>query len=134
MSKDWFEMTTDEKRNARYDYFMSGEGNNFKDDKAKVRDDKEADVFEVKKKEYGYKLEDAAGKDVLKLKLEEGDYKLKDPEGNPLHGEELKDRIDELLQVRERYYSQAHIIIPADTMKVGPTVDVIVKRLRGLIT
>jgi shikimate kinase len=59
---------------------------------------------------------------------------LKDPEGRPLQGEELKDRIDELLEVRERYYSRAHIIIPADAMKVGPTVDAIVKKLRGLIT
>jgi shikimate kinase len=58
---------------------------------------------------------------------------LKDPRGKPLQGENLKERIDELLQVRERYYSQADIIIPADAMKVGPTVDAIVKRLRGLI-
>ncbi len=58
---------------------------------------------------------------------------LKDPNGKPLEGEKLKARIDELLEVREQYYSRAHIIIPADTMKVGPTVDTIVKKLRGYI-
>ncbi len=59
---------------------------------------------------------------------------LRDPRGNPLQGEQLKERIDELLQARERYYSQAHIIIPADAMKVGPTVDAIIRKLRGLIS
>ncbi len=58
---------------------------------------------------------------------------LKDPSGNPLRGEELKRRIDELLQTREKYYAKADIIVPADAMKVGPTVDTIVKKLRGLI-
>ena len=58
---------------------------------------------------------------------------LKGPGGKTLEGEELKERIEELLRIRERYYSQAHIIIPADEMKVGPTVDIIVKKLRGLI-
>jgi shikimate kinase len=58
---------------------------------------------------------------------------LKDPSGNPLRGEELQRRIDDLLEMRERYYSKADIIIPADTMKVGITVDAIVKKLRGFI-
>jgi shikimate kinase len=58
---------------------------------------------------------------------------LKDPNGNPLRGEELQRRIDELLETRERYYSKADIIIPADAMKVGITVDAIVKKLRGFI-
>jgi len=58
---------------------------------------------------------------------------LKDGSGKPLEGEELRTRIDGLLKTREQYYSKADIIIPADTMKVGPTVDEIVKRLRGLL-
>ena len=59
---------------------------------------------------------------------------LKDGEGRPLNGEELQKRIDTLLELREQYYSKADIIILADTMKVGETVDAIVKHLRGLIT
>jgi shikimate kinase len=58
---------------------------------------------------------------------------LKDVKGNPLEGEELQKRIDGLLEVREQYYSKADIIIPADTMKVGTTVDTIVEKLRGLL-
>ncbi len=58
---------------------------------------------------------------------------LKDANGNPLEGEELQNRIDSLLELRERFYSKADIIIPADTLKVGTTVDTIVERLRGLL-
>ncbi len=58
---------------------------------------------------------------------------LKDEAGNALQGDELKKRVDALLEVREQYYSKADIIIPADTMKVGATVDAIVKKLRGFI-
>lgn len=58
---------------------------------------------------------------------------LKDVDGQPLEGEELQKRVDGLLQSRERYYSKADIIIPADTMKVGATVDTIVERLRALL-
>ena len=58
---------------------------------------------------------------------------LKDAEGNPLEGEELQKRIDDLLEVREGYYSKADIVIPADTLKVGTTVDAIVEKLRGLL-
>jgi shikimate kinase len=55
---------------------------------------------------------------------------LKDPLGNLLEGDELHERIDGLLELREQYYSKADIIIPADNLKVGMTVDEIVKRLR----
>lgn len=58
---------------------------------------------------------------------------LKDDEGNPLEGEELQKRIDELLETREGYYSKADIIIPADSLKVGTTVDTIVRKLRRLL-
>jgi shikimate kinase len=58
---------------------------------------------------------------------------LKDSTGNPLEGEELEKRIDVLLEQREQYYRKADIVIPADTMKVGSTVDAIVRKLRGLL-
>ncbi len=58
---------------------------------------------------------------------------LKGSDGRPLEGEELKKRVEGLLGAREQYYSQADIIIPADALNVGSTVDAIVKRLRGLI-
>jgi shikimate kinase len=58
---------------------------------------------------------------------------LKGSDGRPLEGKELEQRIDGLLQVREQYYSKADIIIPADAIKVGATVDIIVDRLRGLL-
>jgi len=55
---------------------------------------------------------------------------LRDPLGNVLEGDELYERINSLLELREQYYSEADIIIPADDLKVGMTVDEIVKRLR----
>lgn len=58
---------------------------------------------------------------------------LKGPNGQPLEGEELRKRIDSLLESREQYYSQADIIIPADALNVGTTVDAIVKKLRTLL-
>jgi len=58
---------------------------------------------------------------------------LKGPDGEPLEGSELQKRIDSLLEVREQYYAKADIIIPADTLKVGMTVDTIVEKLRGLL-
>ena len=58
---------------------------------------------------------------------------LKDSAGNPLRGVELQKRIDELLASREAYYSKADIVIPADSLKVGSTVEAIVKRLRGMV-
>ena len=58
---------------------------------------------------------------------------LKGVKGESLEGEELQKRIDALLEFREQYYSKADIIIPADAMKVGATVDTIVEKLRGLL-
>ena len=58
---------------------------------------------------------------------------LKDANGNSLEGKELQNRIDGLLEMREQFYSKADIIIPADTLKVGTTVDTIVERVRSLL-
>jgi shikimate kinase len=58
---------------------------------------------------------------------------LKDAEGNLLCEEALEKRINELLAGRERYYSRADVIIPADKLRIGATVDEIVRQLRGLI-
>jgi shikimate kinase len=58
---------------------------------------------------------------------------LKNNVGNPLTGEELERRIDNLLEQREQYYRKADIVISADSLKVGTTVDAIVKKLRGLL-
>jgi shikimate kinase len=58
---------------------------------------------------------------------------LKGADGKSLEGVELQKRIDALLEFREQYYSKADIIIPADAMNVGVTVDTIVERLRGLL-
>jgi shikimate kinase len=58
---------------------------------------------------------------------------LKDADGNPLQGQDLESRIHELLTSREPYYSRADVIIHADNMRVGVTVDEIMKHLRGMI-
>jgi shikimate kinase len=58
---------------------------------------------------------------------------LKDAQGRKLEGNDLQKRIESLLESREPYYSKADIIIPADDLKVGMTVDEIVRRLRGII-
>lgn len=58
---------------------------------------------------------------------------LKDAQGNPLQGQALEQRIIELLSRREPYYSRADIIIQADNMRVGMTVDEIMKSIRGLV-
>ena len=58
---------------------------------------------------------------------------LKDADGKLLAPPELERRIRELLAHREPYYSRADIVIEADALRVGVTVDEIVKHLRGLI-
>ena len=58
---------------------------------------------------------------------------LKDANGNPLQGQELESRIIELLSRREPYYSRADVIIQADHMRIGMTVDEIMKNIRGLV-
>jgi shikimate kinase len=58
---------------------------------------------------------------------------LKDAEGNPLQGQKLEKRISELLFTREPFYSRADVIIHADNMRVGVTVDEIMKSIRSII-
>jgi shikimate kinase len=58
---------------------------------------------------------------------------LKDASGNPLQGQKLEQRIIELLSSREPFYSRADVIIHADNMRVGVTVDEIIKNIRGII-
>lgn len=58
---------------------------------------------------------------------------LKDSRGNLLSHEALEKRIIELLERREQYYSRADVIIPADKLRIGATVDEIVRQIRGLI-
>jgi len=58
---------------------------------------------------------------------------LKDASGNPLQGKGLEKRIVELLLFREPFYSRADVIINADNMRIGVTVDEIIKNVRGLI-
>jgi shikimate kinase len=58
---------------------------------------------------------------------------LKDADGNPLQGQKLEKRIVELLLAREPFYSRAHVIINADNMRVGMTVDEIMKSIRNII-
>jgi shikimate kinase len=58
---------------------------------------------------------------------------LKDAQGNPLQGQALENRIQELLSFREQFYSRAEVIIHADHMRVGTTVDEIMKSIRGKI-
>jgi shikimate kinase len=49
--------------------------------------------------------------------------------GERLEEGELRARIQQLYERREPIYSQADIIIPTDGIKVGVTVDLIVRRL-----
>jgi shikimate kinase len=58
---------------------------------------------------------------------------LKDASGNPLQGKELEKRIKDLLLFREPFYSRADVIIQADNMRIGVTVDEIIKNIRGMI-
>jgi shikimate kinase len=58
---------------------------------------------------------------------------LKDENGDTLSGPKLKERIFQLLAKREPFYGRADVIIVADNMRVGATVDEIVKQLRGII-
>jgi shikimate kinase len=58
---------------------------------------------------------------------------LKDADGNTLQAQELEKRILELLSSREPFYSRADVIIRADNMRIGVTVDEIMKNIRGMI-
>jgi shikimate kinase len=58
---------------------------------------------------------------------------LKDEQGNQLQQEQLKDQVADLMNRREKFYERANVIITADNMRVGATVDEIVKNISGLI-
>ncbi len=58
---------------------------------------------------------------------------LKDAAGNTLSGEELKQRIQELLQKRDAYYSQSDITVVTDNLRIGVTIDEIVKKLQPFL-
>jgi shikimate kinase len=58
---------------------------------------------------------------------------LKDERGNILAPHEMELRIMELLARREPFYMRADIILPTDHMRVGVTVDEIMKHIRGRI-
>jgi shikimate kinase len=57
---------------------------------------------------------------------------LRDEHGNQLIGESLRERVCALLAAREPFYARADIVIPASNMRIGVTVDKIVKHLREL--
>jgi shikimate kinase len=59
---------------------------------------------------------------------------LKDEHGNKLSLPELKNRVLDLMTRREHFYARAHVVITADNMHVGATVDEIVKNIHDMIT
>ena len=58
---------------------------------------------------------------------------LKDAHGNQLSPPELKNRILDLMNRRERFYARADVVITADNMRVGATVDEIMKNIHFMI-
>jgi shikimate kinase len=58
---------------------------------------------------------------------------LKDEHGNQLPPVELRNRILDLMNRREKFYARADVIITADNMRVGTTVDEIMKNIHFLI-
>jgi shikimate kinase len=58
---------------------------------------------------------------------------LKDEHGNQLSPPELKNRVLDLMTRREHFYARAEVIITADNMRIGATVDEIMKNIHFLI-
>ena len=58
---------------------------------------------------------------------------LKDEHGNQLTTPELKNRVLDLMAHREKFYARADVIILADSMRVGATVDEIIRTIHFLI-
>ena len=54
---------------------------------------------------------------------------LKDEHGNQLAQPELRNRVLDLMNRREKFYARADVIITADNLRVGATVDEIMKRI-----
>ena len=57
----------------------------------------------------------------------------KDEYGNQLTPPELKNRVLDLMNRREKFYARADVVIAADNMRVGATVDVIMKNIHFLV-
>jgi shikimate kinase len=58
---------------------------------------------------------------------------LTSADGTKLPKEEIQQRVQDLLQRREEFYSRADVVIQADRKRVGATVDEIARKLRGLV-
>lgn len=58
---------------------------------------------------------------------------LKDKHGNQLSPPELKNRVLDLMNHREQFYARANVVITADNMRVGATVDAIMKNIHFII-
>jgi len=58
---------------------------------------------------------------------------LKDEHGNQLAPAELRNRVLDLMDRREKFYARANVIITADNMRVGATVDEIMKNIHWMI-
>ena len=59
---------------------------------------------------------------------------LKSKDGRRLSDDKLRQRISQLLALREPFYNQADVTVSTDETKVGYTVDEIVRCLKPLIT
>ncbi len=58
---------------------------------------------------------------------------LKDENGNQLSSTELKNRVLDLMIRREKFYARANVVIAADNMRVGATVDEIIRNIQSMI-
>ena len=58
---------------------------------------------------------------------------LKDEHGNQLAPPELKNRVLDLMNRREKFYARADVVITADNMRVGTTVDEIMKNIHFMV-
>ena len=58
---------------------------------------------------------------------------LKDEHGRQLTPPELKNRVLELMSRREKFYARADVVITADNMRVGTTVDEIMKNIHFMV-
>ena len=58
---------------------------------------------------------------------------LRDDQGKLLNGDNLIKKIEGLLDVREKFYNQADIIITTDDKKIGFTIDELAKKLSPYI-
>jgi shikimate kinase len=58
---------------------------------------------------------------------------LKDEHGNQLAPTELRNRVLDLMTRREKFYARANVIITSDNMRIGATVDEIMKNIHWMI-